>query len=1317
MFLPGCQERCIQNFDKILNSFSKQFLNLYPVAIQTDINSIDMDNGMIPAKDESSRMTAARHDTSGQRGSGKNGKPWKRARILAKAVLWIVGICIVLMATVQIVLSPSVLTGIVDRFAGQYVDGKLEFSKVSVSVIRSFPFLNVTLDSLSVTYPSGRFESLENGDSRAKLLRAGTSETADTLVSFSRFSASVDLAALVGGTIHIPNIELTRPRIFAKSYNDSTANWNIFKSTPGASAETGIPAADAEDIAAEADSASSGPGTLPRIVLERISLDGRPFIVFCSSEDTLFAALNLKEMKFRGRLSTHDPKRNRIGFMIDSLFVGGRMASDTLAFGLQELRMREQRGDFSLKAKAGAALATRSLGRIFLPVEIDSRVRFLRDTVPSVSISRFKANIAGLPVNARADLKFCSDSIWVQGNAAIEQCRVNDLLRFWGRNIFPAMAELRTDAVINLNAAFDGWYDPAGGRLPAFDISLNIPESPIRHSVIRMDSNIAADIWAKGGNGAPVNAGINDFHMRGKALDIFLKGSVSDLLGEDPLLDVNGGIGISLDTLGQFIRKNTGMDVSGRLEAEVKGAVRRSQMTPYTLASADLTAKARSDMLRIYSDKDSIDVHIDSLDILLATVGNRYDRAVEEGTRMIALSARLDSARVRYRDMFSASGSNLSLKAQNDAAILDDRDSSSYYPFGGRLEIGRLVLTDRDSNRVTLRNSDNTFRISPSRADKEIPVLSLKSDNGAIRLRSAFDRLSLRGLGINIIATKSDARRKRMAKAFIDSLSRKYPEIPRDSLFGHLRNLRGKAALPDWLTEEDFRKNDLDFRLDSSMAKYFREWDFYGDLKFRRASLMTPSFPLRTSLNGFDGYITNNKLTLKSFTLRSGKSDIRAKGELSGLRGALLANRPVSLNMDIRSDRLNINELLGAYTFGKKFRERADSLKAAADTLNDESYEDIIAIDTLATADIPEPALIVVPANITADISVEASDVSFAKMDMDTLSAKMMIRERCVQLTGIKATSNVGNLAFDGFYSTRTKEDITAGFSLNLNDITAEKIIEMIPAVDSLMPMLQSFYGKLDCELAATAQIDTSMNIIMPSLNGVLRIKGQDLALVESEDLFKIAKILKFKDIHNIHINDMSVEGLIGDNRVEIFPFVLAVDRYSLALSGIQGLDQSFKYHISILKSPLLIRFGVDLWGPDFDNMKFRIGRAKYKDANVPVFSAVIDETRLNLLQSIRNIFTKGVEAAVKENESSEAITEYKEKIDYRNAAETDMESLSAEESASLEAADDSGQSGTDNPDSHDGQVSEEKTTVGADMAQSATDTLTSSGKKDWNQQ
>jgi hypothetical protein len=148
----------------------------------------------------------------------------------------------------------------------------------------------------------------------------------------------------------------------------------------------------------------------------------------------------------------------------------------------------------------------------------------------------------------------------------------------------------------------------------------------------------------------------------------------------------------------------------------------------------------------------------------------------------------------------------------------------------------------------------------------------------------------------------------------------------------------------------------------------------------------------------------------------------------------------------------------------------------------------------------------------------------------------------------------------------------------------------------------------------------------------------------------------------------MTVEGVIKDNVVEIFPFMLKVDRYTLAMSGLQNLDMSFKYHASVLKSPLPFRIGLDLYGPDFDNFHFKIGKAKYKSDNIPVFSAVIDDTRINLVKSIKGIFEKGVEAAISENEKQSAIHEHKKNIGYINAADTEIEALSAKEQAELES-------------------------------------------------
>ena len=224
----------------------------------------------------------------------------------------------------------------------------------------------------------------------------------------------------------------------------------------------------------------------------------------------------------------------------------------------------------------------------------------------------------------------------------------------------------------------------------------------------------------------------------------------------------------------------------------------------------------------------------------------------------------------------------------------------------------------------------------------------------------------------------------------------------------------------------------------------------------------------------------------------------------------------------------------------------------------------------------------------------------------------------------------------------------------------------MLPAVDSLMPMLKSFKGELNMEMAATADIDTAMNIKIPTINGIIRIGGSHLTLHNDESVRQIAKILKFKDRESGYIDKMSVEGLISDNRLEVFPFVLKVDRYTLAMSGIQNLDMSFRYHISVIDSPIPFRVGIDLYGDNFDDFKFKIGKAKYKSTDVPVFSTVIDQTRLNLKESIEKIFTMGVEKAVQENRKQSAIEEYKKKIDYTEAADTQLDSLTAEEKAQL---------------------------------------------------
>lgn len=1258
----------------------------------------------------------------------------KRLKTGWKVLLWIVGVWAVLLAAVQLALSPSVLTRLANRYAAEYVDADVSFGEVRLSVLRSFPYLNIGFSDFTLTYPSDRFEAVE--DSSYYMMRQGRGSGADTLASFRRLYASVDASALLSGTVRLPVLTLDKPRIFAKNYADGRTNWNIFR----------LPAASEK-----ADSSRTEP---LKFALGRIILSGRPHIVYSSPADTLFAMADFRRLRFNGRLAAESwtkavgrmqavdsgrriftdssvrrtaaersdsasglrnaappeaairnqrnpgltaaetrprqtparteaearrlrnasrrdslrkvrrARRNRIGLRVDSMLVAGRLPSDTLLLRLDRLGAQLHQGHVDLDASATGWLGTRSYGRIAVPVGVRAEVGFHKDSVTTLDILDCRARIAGIPLKVSARVSL-GDRMYMRGNAAIERCRVNRVLDYFRDNLLKAAENIDTDAEISLALNFDGCLNPSAGEIPAFDARLTIPRSTLDNKLFDLRHELALNAEVHGSGDGVIDVRLNNFHVMGKALHVDLRASVHDLLGADPLVDADAGVQASLDTLSRYLRRRSGLELSGNLSAEIRGGAALSQLDPYQLAQTDISGKLRGSRLRVVSEKDSISFLADSLDLWLGAVGNTRDSSVAQGERMLALTASVDSIFLSVKDDMRIAGRSISLKAQNSAAVLDKTDSSFFYPFGGRLDIGSLSVVGADTTYAAVSSSSSIFKISPKSGAPEVPVLTLDSSNGGVFLRGPVNRIFARDLDLDATAAMNSIQRRRRSRAFVDSLARMNPDVPRDSLFRHYRRSRGSRPMPDWLSEEDFRARDIRIDLGETLTRYLREWDFEGGISLGRAGLVSPRFPLRSQLRDVRASFNNDEIRFDSFSLRSGRSDLSARGELGGLREAIRNRGMLRLRLDLGSRRLNVNELLAAWQAGSAY-EPVASAPSALD-ISDEQYEDMVAADSLETAVAPEPSLIVIPANIVADLSLKAADVSYATLRIDTMTTDIAIRERCVQLTNTVANSSIGDIEFEGFYSTRTKRDLKTGFDLQLKDITAEKVIEMMPAVDSVMSMLKSFRGRLNCTVSATADMDTSMNILTPSISGIIRISGDDLTLSESTAFTEIARKLRFKDRTSGHIDHMSVEGLIADNMIEVFPFVLKVDRYTLAMSGVQNLDSSFKYHVSVIESPLPFRVGIDLSG-NFDDFSFRIGRPKYKSADVPVFSQVIDETRINLRESIRDIFRQGIDRAVRENAQQKLIHDYKRRIDYREVVDERLDSLSAEEKARLEA-------------------------------------------------
>ena len=111
-------------------------------------------------------------------------------------------------------------------------------------------------------------------------------------------------------------------------------------------------------------------------------------------------------------------------------------------------------------------------------------------------------------------------------------------------------------------------------------------------------------------------------------------------------------------------------------------------------------------------------------------------------------------------------------------------------------------------------------------------------------------------------------------------------------------------------------------------------------------------------------------------------------------------------------------------------------------------------------------------------------------------------------------------------------------------------------------------------------------------------------------------------------IDSMSVEMVVENSRLEIFPFIFNIDRYRLGVMGSNDMNMNLDYHVSVLKSPLPFKFGINIKG-NIDNLKIRLGGAKFKNENIARSVYIADTTRINLVNQIENVFRRSARASL----------------------------------------------------------------------------------------
>ncbi|MEG2527265.1 MAG: hypothetical protein RSA94_00510 [Mucinivorans sp.] len=1110
-----------------------------------------------------------------------------------KITLWVVGsllgVIFLVLGLALWLLTPERLTPIVNQYASEYLEADVKFEKIDVSIFSDFPHLALSLldgQVISRALPNER----------------------DTLLKFKQLDISINAWDLIlRQRANVRAVSLSRARLRALIDTSGHASWDILR-----------PAAPDSDT-----SSSSFTFNLHRAVIDR----GFEIYFFDARDSTTFTA-GFEGLSFEGELGD-DLSKLRID-QLKSKNIGARgyipsqgLRFESLAHEIAIEKLPSQKGYHLIFNSQNSLTAHGDTLADKLPLNIASSFSFALAPTKHITLSATTVTIASVAVELQGSLCATNDSIISSDlSVSLPALSVADALSYVPQSLKGTIGKLSTDITLNFRSHITGAYNMSQGRLPHIKarilstdgfLAYQGVKARVDHFVIDALADYNPDHIEKS------MVALRRLEIQGSGIDIKASGSVSDFL-RDLLLDGKVEAAIDLTRLSFEFPSTRGITASGKVLLDASCRARLSNLYLGGLAHTTIASRVDFDNTHISSPLDSLDF-TGRGHITFRSNKNKADSVVERGLAVLRTSLTLDTLHLKMGHALMVAGRDLSVSALTGASRYGKKEKKQVVPFHGTLSAARMMVQGADSAMIRMRKVNFDFSVTPSPGDRHIPRLVATLFAQRASASAGLNRYSMRDANFSFVSTILSREQDSLLRrsAMLDALQKRYPQVARQDLMLYGRMMRSVGIAK----KDELASGDLDLKMSDDFISILRRWRSTGQVTVASLGLVTPYVPLRTRLTGLDFAFTNDSVALKNARIKVGHSDIELSGRITNLGRALSGRGNLGIKFAVTGDTLDLNELVMALNSGASSMDQVEHMITSQTTEQE-------AAEIIATQNAEQQAsqLIIVPKNIDMQLDLEVKHATWGDLTMNYLHGELITHNRILQINDLGALSSIGAIECNAVYATHSKQDITTGFDIELRGVDVGALIDLLPQVDSLLPMLNSFEGKLNCTLAATASLDSTMTILIPTLNAAGSISGTDMVLLDGQTFSEIAKIARFKNSSRNLVDRISVEMLVRNSAIEIFPFILQLDRYKAAVSGVQKLDMSFDYHISVLKSIIPFRLGVDIYG-NTDKWKFRITKARYKDENVPSYTALIDTTRIDLRRAITDIFHTGVEKLV----------------------------------------------------------------------------------------
>ena len=395
---------------------------------------------------------------------------------------------------------------------------------------------------------------------------------------------------------------------------------------------------------------------------------------------------------------------------------------------------------------------------------------------------------------------------------------------------------------------------------------------------------------------------------------------------------------------------------------------------------------------------------------------------------------------------------------------------------------------------------------------------------------------------------------------------------------------------------------------DSTRSNVLQQWGPDLNIDLKRAYIHHSSLDYTLQIPDIKFNYKPERCEIASANIVFGNSDYYLSGAVTGLEQWLSHEDMLHGDLHFTSNYTNVDDLLDALS----------GLGSDPDTLAQQRQEDNVK---------KEANPFIVPKDVDFTLHTRIKDCTAFGNELQELAGDIMINDGIAVLDQVGFVCKAATMQLTAMYRTPRVNHIFLGLDFHLLDIGISELIDMIPMVDTIVPMLAALDGNADFHLCAETYVDAFYQPKYSTLRGAASIKGDSLVVLDNETFNTISKLLMFKKSTRNVIDSLDVQLTVFRKEVELFPFLIAMDKYQVVAAGRHNLDMNYDYHLEIIKSPLPTRLAVDALGV-MPKIGIKLSKCRYADLYQPAKRNDLEERTI----AFKRLIHESLEANVRES-------------------------------------------------------------------------------------